>query len=154
MPFFVEPRKLVRMFVIKLGIFLAFLHDIGKIRNIYSTLRLNSQKTTFSLRYAKCYFTVQRFTGFEFETSVDFKSLLPIDFQGFTVTYQNVTLAMTGSRLDQYLFCRRFQDQALMARISCFTSANYSRLQIAHHRNACGGGTSPDMNKPGSRIIQ
>ena len=48
-------------------------------------------------------------TEFEFETSVDFKSLLPIDSQGFTVTYQN-------------------------------------------HRNACGGGTSTDMNKPGSRI--
>ena len=29
---------------------------------------------------------------FEIETSVDFKSPLPIDFQGITVAYQNVTL--------------------------------------------------------------
>ena len=42
--FFVELRKLVWMLAIKLGIFLAFLHDIGEIRNIYTTLRLNSQK--------------------------------------------------------------------------------------------------------------
>ena len=48
MSFFMEPHKLVRMFAIKLAIFLAFLHDIGEIRNTYSTLRLNSQKTTFS----------------------------------------------------------------------------------------------------------
>ena len=53
MPFFVEPRKLVRMFAIKLGISLAFLHDIGEIRNIYSTLRLNSQKNNIFIMIRK-----------------------------------------------------------------------------------------------------
>ena len=48
-----ELHKLVWMFAIKLGIFLAFLHDIGEIRNIYSTLRLNSQKNNIFIMIRK-----------------------------------------------------------------------------------------------------
>ena len=80
------------MFAIKLAIFLAFLHDIGEIRNTYSTLRLNSQKTIFSYDTQNATLRYNDFTEFDFKTSVDFKSLLPIDCQGFTVTYQNLTL--------------------------------------------------------------
>ena len=93
MPFFVEPRKLVRMFAIKLGISLAFLHDIGEIRNIYSTFTAKfSKKQHFHYDTQNATLRCNDFIEREFETSVDFKSLLLIDCQGFTVTYQNLTL--------------------------------------------------------------